>query len=241
MGYFVKFLYLFFIINVSAQNIIIKYDITLVKHKFEVKNNKIGNDVVSAMYQQASKDISKYPIEFISSPYEYSVDFSKSLQVDYGLQQTRTSKQVTLSFSGLEEHIYNIDQKSYTENEFHIVEFDLNSLSEWTLTDEIKTIIGFKCFKAIFNIKVDYLKDSMLIPIYAWYTPDLNFKGGPTIFGNLPGPILELKTKFATFKAISVQETKKSPKKLSFKSKRIMTFMESEKFFKKIYEKQFGN
>jgi GLPGLI family protein len=56
---------------------------------------------------------------------------------------------------------------------------------EWTEKDEIRTIVGFKCHKAVGRIC-----DSVYV--VAFYTEDIMASGGPEMFGGLPGMILEL-------------------------------------------------
>jgi len=56
---------------------------------------------------------------------------------------------------------------------------------EWQEKDEIRTIAGFKCHKAVSKIC-----DSVYV--VAFYTDDILVSGGPEMFGGLPGMILEL-------------------------------------------------
>jgi len=55
----------------------------------------------------------------------------------------------------------------------------------WEEKDEIRTIAGFKCHKAVSRIC-----DSVYV--VAFYTEDIMVSGGPEMFGGLPGMILEL-------------------------------------------------
>ena len=78
---------------------------------------------------------------------------------------------------------------------------DENYSIEWQLTNESKTIIGYKCFKAIGNYRGrDYI---------AYFTTEIPIQSGPNTFDNLPGHVLEV---FSTdgivkFKAFQVKET----------------------------------
>ena len=70
--------------------------------------------------------------------------------------------------------------------------------AEWTLVNEIKTIDGYKCYKATtpkFNNGKKF--DSGIVT--AWYTPEIPFSFGPTGYSGLPGLILELQNDKATF------------------------------------------
>lgn len=56
---------------------------------------------------------------------------------------------------------------------------------DWKEKDEIRTIAGFKCHKA-----VGIICDSVYV--VAFYTEDIIVAGGPEMFGGLPGMIMEL-------------------------------------------------
>ncbi len=56
---------------------------------------------------------------------------------------------------------------------------------EWRLKNEIRTIAGFKCRKA-----VGIICDSVYV--VAFYADDIPVSGGPEMFGNLPGMVLEV-------------------------------------------------
>ena len=56
---------------------------------------------------------------------------------------------------------------------------------EWRIRDEVRTIAGYKCRKA-----VGIICDSVYV--VAFYTEDILVSGGPEMFGGLPGMILEL-------------------------------------------------
>ena len=60
---------------------------------------------------------------------------------------------------------------------------------EWDLTQEIKKIGDFKCYKAIMTVETP----GGNFPVIAWYTPEIPISYGPADFvGGLPGLILEL-------------------------------------------------
>ncbi|MES2701935.1 MAG: GLPGLI family protein [Bacteroidota bacterium] len=56
---------------------------------------------------------------------------------------------------------------------------------DWKAKEEIRTIAGYKCHKAVGRIC-----DSVYV--VAFYTEDIVVNGGPEMFGGLPGMILEL-------------------------------------------------
>jgi GLPGLI family protein len=73
--------------------------------------------------------------------------------------------------------------KNVYEQKF-LVEDSMRQM-EWKLKDEIRTIAGYKCHKAVGKIL-----DSVYV--VAFYSEDIVPNGGPEMFGGLPGMILEL-------------------------------------------------
>jgi len=73
--------------------------------------------------------------------------------------------------------------KQVYEQKF-IVNDSMRSM-DWRLKDEIRTIAGYKCKKA-----VGIICDSVYV--VAFYAEDILATSGPEMFGNLPGMVLEL-------------------------------------------------
>ncbi|MDE5809668.1 MAG: GLPGLI family protein [Muribaculaceae bacterium] len=69
---------------------------------------------------------------------------------------------------------FGLERRKYTE--------DLET-PEWTITDSVKTIIGYECFKAI----TDFRGRRWI----AWFTPEIPISDGPWKLHGLPGLILE--------------------------------------------------
>lgn len=65
--------------------------------------------------------------------------------------------------------------------------------SDWTVTDETKTILGYECRKALgSHFKDSHNKEITEITYTAWFAPDLGLPYGPVGYDGLPGIILEL-------------------------------------------------
>lgn len=230
--------------SIFCQTLEVTYDIEIKQDGITDNNkkNEIGFNYLKSMYDQARKDINNYPMEFLISNNEYSIDFSQSLEIDNEMQKIITPKKVTLGFIGLNETIYNNENTSYTLYNNIVTSYNLKNLTSWEITNESKKILGYNCLKAYFKTNIPELKRvTMITPRYAWFTTEIPLKGGPTIFGNLPGLILELNTKLASFKAISIQQTNKQIKNIDFKDKKIMSFIETEKYYKNTMEKEIKN
>ncbi len=80
---------------------------------------------------------------------------------------------------------------------------------EWKIMDEVRTIANYKCRKA-----VGVMCDSVYV--IAFYAEDIPVPGGPEMFGNLPGMILEIAVPrlHTTWIATKVDITEPDEKKL---------------------------
>ncbi|MGY5847962.1 GLPGLI family protein [Salegentibacter sp. HM20] len=81
----------------------------------------------------------------------------------------------------------------------------------WDIKKETKTILGYKCFKALTTYSI-ISKEGKSIEreITAWFTPEINISSGPLDLEGLPGLILEAtKNKRYTFYASNIRITKK--------------------------------
>lgn len=84
-----------------------------------------------------------------------------------------------------------------------------NSLFEWEITDETRTIQGYLCYKATAKFKPDYGLGDVAT---AWFTPEIPFQFGPAFYNGLPGLILSLKQGYYTFIAEDIQLSQKTNK-----------------------------
>lgn len=84
------------------------------------------------------------------------------------------------------------DKTSYFNQTIKGIEYLVahdNRMSDWTLTNERKTIEDYVCYKATKQVYID-TSDSYKT-ITAWYTPEIPVPYGPSGYGGLPGLILE--------------------------------------------------
>lgn len=228
-------------VQAFCQNLKIDYDVNI-KKEVIIKGEK--NSGLYLMYIQSIKDIKNYPMEFIISGKDgYSIDFSKSLDVNREIQRIPVPKVVTLSFVGLSTITYSNNGITYSTNDNNTIEsYSINSLGQWQVTNQVKEILGYTCYKAFFTSNVPELnRASMIIPTYAWFTNEIPVIGGPTIFGSLPGLILELETKGGYFIATEIKQTTKKVNKIDINDKNVMDFIQAEKYYEKIIRDKIGN
>ncbi|WP_298950164.1 GLPGLI family protein [uncultured Nonlabens sp.] len=97
---------------------------------------------------------------------------------------------------------------------------------EWVLTQEVKTIDSYTCFKAIYSYDV-ITPDKKVFNkfITAWYTPQIPYSFGPIGFGKLPGLIMELETNYAIYgvEKLSFSNSKSDKKMPELKKLKIIT------------------
>lgn len=85
--------------------------------------------------------------------------------------------------------IYSVEKIKSGENKIS----KLHYFTDWKLTQELKKINGFVCYKATRMPDQDSDEEiDKSFPIIAWYTKEIPLPYGPFAYGGLPGLILEL-------------------------------------------------
>lgn len=112
----------------------------------------------------------------------------------------------------------------FINRRFENFEIQLFSV-EWTISNEEKNILGYKCFKAIGYKKTKKSDKETKKKIEAWYTKDIKLEYGPMGFGDLPGIILQLDYGSYHLLATSIEiDQDIEIKKPDIKSKKITEF-----------------
>jgi GLPGLI family protein len=136
----------------------------------------------------------------------------------------------------LHSYIYGMNENvvlGYDTGKEYIVKYE-NRFVEWTVTNNTKEILGFKCFKAVPKYLQDYEQRELnSYPAEVWFAPSINKRGGPFKYSNLPGLILEVHSAYATITASSIKEIKED-KTVPHIDKRIVTEMQAYKSAKAI-------
>ncbi|RAR48065.1 GLPGLI family protein [Flavobacterium lacus] len=101
--------------------------------------------------------------------------------------------------------IYQTKNRVYSFNSYENVFSYKDFYSDWEITTEKKIIDGYTCYLAK-GIKLIKHKDLVFRhPIHAWFCPELPYSVGPMGYGGLPGLILEIRIRNATFLASKVE------------------------------------
>lgn len=158
--------------------------------------------------KQLANTVEKQIIRLVSD----SNSFILTVEDQMGIDEEVISSKVGRSVLNLYSFVYsNNDEFSFGNDtdKSEIIKFNNESVS-WKITSESKDILGFKCFKAIASYPSFSLEQKRGLPTIAWFSPELNRKGGPLVYSNLPGLILEVKSDAATITAMEISETKES-------------------------------
>jgi GLPGLI family protein len=112
---------------------------------------------------------------------------------------------------------------------------------KWTLTQEIKVIQNYTCYKAIGIKTVENSEGIFKKKVVAWYAPSINVNFGPKEYSGLAGAILELndsdlmysvrKIELNSKKEIEIEKPKKGKK---------LTDVEFELMTKKLFYERNG-
>ncbi|MFC6859514.1 GLPGLI family protein [Zunongwangia atlantica] len=221
---------LMFCVNLFSQNIEITYKAS-VKHIDTIQNEK-NSQIIKRITNGVNRILPSIEFVVVSDNEYYNVKYQQMMISDYE-NESYLNLAVTIALDGnfiigdLE------SSKSYYEsgqtNKIKKVRMDNIT---WSLSKETKTILGYVCYKALAET-IDLNEDNKLNPPrVAWFAPDLNFRGGPTAYANLPGIILEMETPKTIFKAISVKNKKKVDlKRPNYNQENVLSHKELEQYF----------
>lgn len=185
--------------------------------------NEFADTTNSNTKNQKMKDffVTQYENYKIAAPYlSFTLEFNESEAIfsrdesmanDNGMDLKRMA--IWTDVSGV---YYCNAQKDFCLNQFEYLNKllrvkDVFNDLKWQISNEYKTIGGYKCQKATATETTFLDKDYI---ITAWFCPDLPFHFGPKNFSGLPGLILGLKqnNKYLYADKISLSENPKTIK-----------------------------
>ncbi|MEO9953222.1 GLPGLI family protein [Nonlabens sp.] len=231
-----KLTYLFIFFNsflLFGQNLQVTYKAsyngTSVKEGIELaKKNNIPNGQLQGFkyYLQKVKDDienQKIILNTIGDD-QFILSLPSSVDSDYSL--VRSIAPVSL---GLYDYLYSKGANiiiGVNDLNDHAVLYD-DKQATWLVTSESKNILGFECFKATIKYKQSLPRQFARDHVEAWFAPSINKRGGPIVYTNLPGLILEVKVRNATITASNIETGEN--KVLKETTKQIITEFESHK------------
>ena len=106
---------------------------------------------------------------------------------------------------------------------------------KWNLSQEIKKIGKYTCYKATSEKEVENKRGKFMKKITAWYTPELPISFGPKDYSGLPGLILELAEGNLLYRASKLNLSSKKPIRIKAPTKgKKMTLKEYNRTIKKL-------
>lgn len=208
--------FIFFTLNSVSQ----EQNITII-YKVYPRYGSIEND--EKIKSKKIPDLYKGVDEAISSlEYELHIDKNKSLFfLKDILFPDKKVAGLAIGFAGRESVYCDKDKTSFIKikyllNEKHLVSFTPNI--NWSISNEIKTIEGFTCYKATQNKNVLTKKDKYkTYEVEAWFCPELPYTFGPKDSQGLPGLILELHEDKIVYLANKIELESKNHNELEIK------------------------
>jgi GLPGLI family protein len=119
----------------------------------------------------------------------------------------------------------------------------LDQILNWKITTETRNYLGYKCFKAIPVFKDANYSIVNSTPKYVWFSPELAVVGGPVLYPNVPGLILEVVLGNSIITASKIQQTSAKPM-FPKEDKPIYSHQQADLYHKKVaesLEKRFKN
>jgi GLPGLI family protein len=189
-------------------SVIIEKDEILEKSVLERGESNFGNQ----LYLEALQDYENYGFTLVKND-SITAFYISEYQ---GKFTDKTDDFIMAGYSGV---IYQVNDICYkyipSENLFGYSKL----YNEWEITTESKLIDGYKCYKAKGIKRVEtknYLFNHQMV---AWFCPDLPYSIGPMGYGSLPGLILEIKIRNATFFATKIEINTKEKVDVAFFNK----------------------
>ena len=180
---FIVFIIIFFIVDFSAQDIqgIITYERSTFRINMMTKFPWITQEDIDrnrlTWGKNEGKWKQKFDLKFANGKSLYKL---QETDVNYGYSRKKREYQIFRDYN--EDKMK--DKVSFLSHDY-LVEGKVPKY-KWKILNEIKDIKGYMCMKAV---TTDSIKN---IPIYAWFTNQIPFRGGPEGYSGLPGMILSL-------------------------------------------------
>lgn len=226
-------------------------------YKIEYKASIVGFDINSESGRKLSKPQKSFiqnlnrkneklseliTIRVISNSDSYVMTYKDIMLMD-GLKDSDL-KLAKISISNFPTIYYVNDKSLGFPSMFNdvVVESISENYFKWKITKVSKSILGYKCLKAIPVINEGLKRpDKSYIPNQVWFAPELNIKASPGVFADLPGAILEYDTGRALIKAISVNQSNQEIDELSLENYKILSYNEFNEKIRNRSNRMFNN
>lgn len=135
-----------------------------------------------------------------------------------------------LFYSSYGGEMFYFGNKVYSYNKYSQIYVYNDFDSNWNISSETKTINDLVCYKATNMRTIVNPKGVFNFPVVAWFCPEIPYQVGPIGFCGLPGLIVQLKYKKATYSLSRISFHSNIKLDLSnLNSKPFVSFEENEK------------
>lgn len=190
-------LHLVFITN-AQETVFVQYRVTISDEPI-FKDNAIARN----QFENAMKDANKLKFSLLVNKTKSYFFNNPSLSFN----ETAESRQSTLIFANYIGEIFSETDTIYENIRFLGKNIYLKKPinTNWTLHNETKIIDGYECFKATTEYIVINDVGEFRHPVIAWYCPKIHYPFGPNGYGGLPGLILQIQIRNATYGVDSIE------------------------------------
>jgi GLPGLI family protein len=229
--YMKKSTVLFFLILTSfvfsQQNICVEYklDLTIDEDlQSKIDNGALGNFLLNSLEREIE----------ISDDLTFSLVIQDTISRFY-LSDMKNSvedkmENEFLFYSSYSGEMFYFGNKVYNYNKYSQIYVYTDYDSNWNISSETKTINDLVCYKATSTRTVINPKGVFNLPVVAWFCPEIPHSVGPIGFCGLPGLIVQLKYKTATYSLSRILFNNDIKFDFSnLKSKPFVSFEENEK------------
>ncbi|UGS23697.1 GLPGLI family protein [Flavobacterium channae] len=197
---------LLFLTTIYSQNNKAIYSVTI--------NNKdeITKSPYNSYYKIAQENSNQFTFQLNFSKDRSEFFIMDNLEIEYH------SYRMVRAFSRYQGFTSITKDKTFIEKEIDNETYILEEKAayNWSLTTETKKIGNYNCYKATTEKTIE---NKIIVPITAWYCPEIAYQFGPNGYGNLPGLIVELQIDNVIYglKSITFDDSSIKFKEIDFK------------------------
>jgi GLPGLI family protein len=206
-----KIIYILFLVGSLSfsQNIEVIYEAKFIAVPNSEPKNISPEDLKLAktVSQKIANSVENQKIVLIASESSFILTVEEQMNVDNESMGSIVGRSVLNLYS----YIYTSEVDYSYGNDLgkeNVIKFSNHSVI-WEITRESKDILGFNCLKATPNYNNFSENRKRGLPTSVWFTPEINKMGGPSVYHNLPGLILEVESELVRITAVKISNVAK--------------------------------
>ena len=136
------------------------------------------------------KSVDEIRFSLVANDSSYSFQPLKTMDSDYSRDLMPAIVRVGGNYIFHKNSKRKLKQVNFIGENFNVI-LPLNEF-EWEISEEKKEISGYSCLRARSSyVTKNSRGNSIVIPVVAWFSPDLNISAGPLGLDGLPGLVLQ--------------------------------------------------